>query len=77
MATGRDSLECCERCSRSSGSLDLFHETQDKLAVNWYPSGQPRPDTRGVRDLQRLSNGQVSERRPGERGGGDFRRAAA
>ena len=42
-----------------------------------YPSGQPRPDTRGVRDVQRLSNGQVSERRPEERDGGDFRRGAA
>ena len=58
--------------------LHGFAATTRLEAVNdEYPSGQPRPDAEGWRDVQRLRDVQVSERKPRERDGGDFHRAAA
>jgi hypothetical protein len=42
-----------------------------------YPFGQPRPDERRPAVVQRLSHGQLSERKPGERAGAGSLRAAA
>jgi hypothetical protein len=50
-----------------------FNDTGNDL----YPFGQPRPDTERGRDVQRLSDERVSERKPRERGGGGSVRAAA
>lgn len=42
-----------------------------------YPFGQPRRDARSRGGVQRLSDVELSERKPGERGGAGSRRAAA
>jgi integrase len=47
------------------------------IAVASYPFGQPRPDEQRPTVVQRLSDEQLSERRPRERDGGDSLRAAA
>jgi hypothetical protein len=45
--------------------------------VGRYPFGQPRTDAQCVAVVQRLSDEQLSERKPGERDGAGSLRAAA